>query len=174
MTPKRLAPARITAALLRRHCACDGQVEKFEKEWPRGAAVTLSNVRRAIAFGFDICWAARKLLSSPARKAYDEEVAPARKAYDEAIARKAYDEEIAPARKAYDEEIAPARKAYGEAIEPARKAYDEAIATARKAYGEAIAPARKAYDEEIAPAFVKAWKMMQRKRPARRRPRRRP
>jgi hypothetical protein len=61
------------------------------------------------------------LLTSPARKAYDEVIATARKAYDEAIA---------PAQRAYDAASATDHKAYAEAIATAWKAYAEAIATA--------------------------------------------
>ena len=135
----------ITKELLKKHRACKNQINKFDKLFPNGVDAT-RELCLAHAQTFDFIWA-RRLLSPPARKAYNEAPAPAREAYDEAIA---------PAWKAYDEALAPARKARDEAIAPAWKAYDEATAPAYKAFDEAIAPAYKARDEAIAAAWFDA------------------
>ena len=116
--------------------ACNTQVILFRQTFGIEAEVTPEAVA-SVAHLFDWTWASQNLLSTPARRAYDEAIAPARKAYDEAIA--------------------PAEKAYDEARAPAEKAYDEAIALAEKAYNEALAPARKAYDEARALAFCEAY-----------------
>ena len=160
----------ITAGMLREQLACMGQYELFCRTWPDGCKVTLEDCKNAVRLGFDIYWAARRLLGkaeleayneavATARKAYYEAVAPAQKAFDEAIApaQKAFDEAVAPAWKEYEEAVAPVRKAYDEAVAPVRKAYDEAVATEWKAYNEAVAPARKAFDEAKVIAFYEAW-----------------
>ena len=98
----------ITKELLKKHRACKDQLDKFDKLFPNGVDAT-RELCLAHAQTFDFIWA-RRLLSPPARKAYNEAIAAARKASDEATApaRKAYDEAIAPARKAYDEALAAA------------------------------------------------------------------
>ena len=162
----------ITKEFLESKGACREQLEILFTEFPNGGEVTLGNCLRAAALNIDFDWAADKLLSTtarkayleakakaPAQKAYDEAKAPARKAYDEAIAPtwKVYDEVMATARKAYLEAKAPSQKAYDEAIAPERKAYLEARATAWKVYKEATAPAWKVYKEATAPAFYQSW-----------------
>jgi hypothetical protein len=89
----------------------------FRKLFPRGASVTLANVRKAQEAGLDVHWAARNLLNAPARKTYEEACALALRAYDEAraLALRAYNEAYAPAWKAYNEARALAWKAYNEA-----------------------------------------------------------
>ena len=96
----------ITADMLREHNACTEQYKLFCRTWPKGCKVTLKDCKKAVRLGFDIDWAAQRLLGKAELKAYYEAVALAQKEYDEAIA---------PARKAYDEAFAPVRKAYREA-----------------------------------------------------------
>ena len=116
--------------------ACTRQVELFHQLFGDRCTVSV-DLCVAHAAQFDWSWAAQKLLSAPAYRAYDEAYATARKAYDEAIA--------------------PACKACDEAYATACKAYDEAYATACKACGEAIAMARRARDEAKARAFAIAF-----------------
>ena len=81
-----MSARRITAAMLREHHACPGQLATFELEWPKGVVPTLAACRRALALGLDLNWAARVLMPAPALKAYDEACATAWKAYNEARA----------------------------------------------------------------------------------------
>ena len=122
--------------------ACTQQVELFRQLFGDRCTVSV-DLCVAHAAQFDWSWAAQKLLSALANKAWGEAIAPANKAWGEAYATacKARDEAVAVANKAYDEAVAPARKAWGEAIAPANKARDEAVAVARKAWGEAKARA---------------------------------
>ena len=138
----------ITAGMLREQLACTVQYELFCRTWPDGCKVTLKDCKKAVRLGFDIYWAARRLLGKAELKTFDEAVATARKAYYEAVA---------PAQKAYNEATAPAQKEFDEAAALALNAYDEAVAPARKAYEEAVAPARKAFDEAKVIAFYEAW-----------------
>ncbi len=132
----------ITAAMLRKAGACRRLLAKLAAEWPDGAPVTVEIVTRAIDLGADLHWAVNKLLSAPARRAYDEATAPAQRACDEATA--------------------PAQRAYDEATVPARRAYDEAMAQAQRAYDEATAQARRAHGEAMIAAFVTAWNKQER------------
>ena len=138
----------ITADMLSEHKACTEQYKLFCKTWPDGCKVTLEDCKNAVRLGFDIDWAARRLLGKAELEAYDEAIAPAQKEYEEAFA---------PVQKAYDEAVALAQKVFNEAFATARKAFDEAIAPARKAYDEAFAPVRKAYREAKVIAFYEAW-----------------
>ena len=138
----------ITKEFLESKGACREQLEILFTEFPNGGEVTLGNCLRAAALNIDFDWAADKLLSTTARKAYYEAIAPTWKVYDEVMA---------TARKAYLEAKAPSQKAYDEAIAPERKAYLEARATAWKVYKEATAPAWKVYKEATAPAFYQSW-----------------
>ena len=160
----------ITADMLSEHKACTGQYELFCMTWPDGCKVTLEDCKKAVRLGFDIYWAARRLLGKAELKTFDEAVATARKAYYEAIApaQKAYNEATAPAQKefdeaaalalnAYNEAVAPARKAYREAFAPVQKEYEEAVAPAQKAFDEVVVPSRKAYNEAKVIAFYEAW-----------------
>ena len=109
----------ITKWLLEKHGACKSQVDKFVDLFPDGVVPT-RDLCSAHAQTFSFAWA-RRLLSPPARKAYNEAIASASKAYDETVAaaRKVYDEAAASASKAYDEAVAAARKVYNEAVVPA-------------------------------------------------------
>lgn len=55
--------ARITVALLERKAACPTQVSRFMIMFPRGAAVTVANARRALEGGLNLEWAAQRLLT---------------------------------------------------------------------------------------------------------------
>ena len=107
----------ITADMLSEHKACTEQYKLFCKTWPDGCKVTLEDCKNAVRLGFDIDWAARRLLGKAELEAYDEAIAPAQKEYEEAFApvQKAYDEAVATARKAHDEVVAPVQKVFNEA-----------------------------------------------------------
>ena len=130
--PARLRRKTITAEWLVQQGACRDHVIRFRAEFGESAAITPSTIRRASVAGLDFDWAAEKLLTAPARKAYEDATATTRKAYDDARA---------TAWKAYDDATATAWKAYVDARATAWKAYEDAKATARKAYVDATATA---------------------------------
>ena len=123
----RRRPIIVTAASLIALGACGDQVAAFRATF--GESVTVprrASARRALASRvaearLDCGWYARRVLSPPALRAYDEARAPARRAYDEATA---------PAQRAHNEARATAQRAYQEATATAWRAYDEATATA--------------------------------------------
>lgn len=49
-------PAKITAEFLIQQEACRGMVSRFKEVFPRGAAVTLANLRKAEKAGLMIHW----------------------------------------------------------------------------------------------------------------------
>jgi len=110
----------INAARLRALKACSAQVERFVNLFGEGDMEPTLALCVEHAPTFDWDWA-RKLLSAPARRAYDEATIPARRAYSEATV---------TTWRAYSEATVTARRAYDEATIPARRAYDEALATA--------------------------------------------
>ena len=75
----------MTLAQLRGLEACAPQLEFFQRQFGTEVAVT-RELCLEYASSFDWNWAASRLLSAPARCAYDEAVAPARCAYDEVVA----------------------------------------------------------------------------------------
>jgi hypothetical protein len=116
--------------------ACTGQLLLFKQLF--GESVEISeSACILVADKFDWNWAANKLLSTSARKAYYEATASAGEAYHEARA--------------------SALKAYDEATAPAWKVYDKARASAGEAYNEAIVSALKAYNKVRASAFAKQY-----------------
>ena len=76
----------ITQKFLRSKGACREQLDILFAEFPNGGEVTLENCLRAAVLSIDFNWAANRLLSAPAEKAYREARAPAWKAYQEATA----------------------------------------------------------------------------------------
>ena len=52
----RVVPEKITAEWLQRIGACEVEVREFERLWPRGAKVTLRNVRKAQEYELDLEW----------------------------------------------------------------------------------------------------------------------
>jgi len=107
----RRRPIIVTAASLIALGACGDQVAAFRATF--GESVTVprrASARRALASRvaearLDCGWYARRVLSPPALRAYDEARAMALRAYDEATATawRVYDEATAMAQRAYDE-----------------------------------------------------------------------
>ena len=153
---------RITAKMLRDAGACNDQVVLFEREWPNGARVTLTNCRRAIELGLNLDWAACRFLPAPGRAVYEQAVAPAWAAYEQAKA--AYEQ----AEAAYEQAEAAYEQAKA-AYEQAKAAYEQAWAAdeqAKAAYEQAKAPAWAvyeqawaAYQQAVASAFYEAAKV---------------
>lgn len=56
----------ITAALLRKRKACEGQVDAFEREWPEGMAVTAANLARCRALGLNVEWGGTPVVETAA------------------------------------------------------------------------------------------------------------
>ena len=99
----------LTIADLEMVRACEEQVAKFRELFGNEVLVTVElAVQHAADFDWD--WAARKLLSAPARAAYNAAVAPEWDAYEasEAAADAAYDAATAAAWAAYEAARAPA------------------------------------------------------------------
>ena len=90
---------KITVKQLKDKKACLEQVAIFQKEWPKGAEITLEALQRAVELGLDIEWFALTFLPAPAREAYEKAIASALEAYKKAIA---------PAWEAYEKARAPA------------------------------------------------------------------
>ena len=63
-------PAKITICWLRKHDACEEQLQKFEVEWPDGAPFTAESLRRAAEIHLDLDWFAKSYLSAPAWAEY--------------------------------------------------------------------------------------------------------
>ena len=74
-------PRRITATWLKENGACD--VDGFRKLFPRGAAVTVANAKKAIDAGLDVRWLIERLPRS-ARAEYDKARAAALAEYNKA------------------------------------------------------------------------------------------
>ena len=90
--------------------ACAGQVKTFRRLFGASATVTLANCIKAVKAEMSFDWAARYLLSAPARDAYDKAIVTAGDAYKKAIAT-AWDtckKTTIPAWDAYDKAIATA------------------------------------------------------------------
>ena len=81
---------KVTAALLKKHKACSSEVERFNREFPGGADITLDNCHKAVTCDFNILWFASHCLPAPLWKAYEEGEAPLLKAYEEGKAQLLY------------------------------------------------------------------------------------
>ena len=62
-------PKRITFQSLRRRGACFSQHRLFERTFPKGAALTLENCKKARTARLDLIWLAEEFFDSPK---YDE------------------------------------------------------------------------------------------------------
>ena len=56
--------------MLRRAGACREDIQRFAREWPRGAFVTRPNIQRAIELRLSLDWAAATLLPCSAWNIY--------------------------------------------------------------------------------------------------------
>lgn len=127
----------LTPAILDKHRTGVKETESFEAAFgPEGLDFSDPNrddeiIEKAISANLDLFWAAKKLLTSGAHKAYLKIIAPAQKTYDETIISTyvAYNKTIASTREAYYETEATAYRAYKQAIIQARKAHLKAVAT---------------------------------------------
>ena len=122
----------ITAAWLTEREACRDQVETFEAEWPGGAELNETNIRRALELHLDLDWLARKVLRGQARREYGG-------ALDLALAE--YKRATAPAWAEYQRVIAQALAEYERATAPAWAEYKRAIAPAQAECKRAVAQA---------------------------------
>ena len=138
---------KITARMLRLKGACSPQVELFRSVFPRGARVTLDNLKKAREAGLDVGWIVRQQPEEK-RAAYKAATAPAYAAYEAATAQ---------AWAAYQAAKAPALAAYQAATAPALAAYQAAKAPAWAAYQAATAQALAAYQAATDSAFISAF-----------------
>ena len=141
---------RFNIEILKKHDACQPQIELFTKQFPDGAPLTVE-AALSVSTVFDWNWAAKNLLTALNRDAYDAAVKPALEAYSAATkpAFDAHEAAMKPALEAYNAAMKPALEAYNAATKPAREAYDAATKPALEAYGATINAAREAYDAAI-------------------------
>ena len=111
----------ITAAWLTQRGACRDQVYTFEAEWPGGAELNETNIRRALELHLDLDWLARKVLTGQARREYHKAITLAWEKSQRAIA---------PAWAEYERATAPALAEYKRAVAPAQAEYERAVALA--------------------------------------------
>jgi hypothetical protein len=116
--------------------ACESQRDKFKKLFGKSVMVT-EELAIKHAQDFDWSWAAKYLLSEPARAEYERVRAPALAVYNNVLT--------------------AAWAEYSRATEPAWAEYSRAIATALEEYDKANATARAEYNKAMAPAFAKAY-----------------
>lgn len=62
---------------LTRRKACSEEVAIFDAEWPNGAEISAANILRAVTLELNIDWFARRILTAPAERAYEETTASA-------------------------------------------------------------------------------------------------
>ena len=146
----------LTPAILDKHRTGVKETESFEAAFgPEGLDFSDPNrddeiIEKAISANLDLFWAAKKLLTSGAHKAYLKIIAPAQKIYDGTIA---------TASKAYNETIISTYVAYNKTIASTREAYYETEATAYRAYKQAIIQARKAHLKAVATELLTALRI---------------
>ena len=110
---------RITKAMLEAHGACSVEVEVFAHTWPKGAVVSLVNLRRAAELGLDLGWFAAGFLTgsakkefyagtAPATRAYSKETAPSLRVYKAAVASEEHQVARVSAWRVYYAETRPA------------------------------------------------------------------
>ena len=138
---------KISAALLRRLGACERGVAEFEAA-SGGKSVEVTRDWCIAHPNLNYSWAARHLLSRPARDAYYEATKPAHAAYSAAIR---------PPWDAYYEATKAARRAHDEAAKAVQDAYDEAAKAAWRAYYEAAKAAELALALYQSAAFADAY-----------------
>ena len=66
---KRL-PTTITAAWLESHDACRGQVELFERTWPKGVVVTQKTLASSAKAGLNLDWLAKRIIPASVYSKY--------------------------------------------------------------------------------------------------------
>jgi len=81
-----MTPKLITAKWLREKGPACSEVAIFEKEWPDGGRLTLTNLRRAAVLNLDLHWFARAYLPDSLRKEYSRKVAPLWEEYNQKVA----------------------------------------------------------------------------------------
>jgi hypothetical protein len=77
---------RITVAFLRKHEACDDQVDLFARVFPKGADISRDNILRAQAHYLNIHWLACTILEGPALVKYERVMESALAEYHRAMA----------------------------------------------------------------------------------------
>ena len=138
---------RFNIEILKKHDACQPQIELFTKHFADGAPLTVE-AALSVSTVFDWNWAAKNLLTALNRDAYDAATKPALEAYNASIK---------AALEAYIDSIKAADDAYEAAMKSARDAYEAARDTAREAYDAAIKSAREAGNPVRAKAFAELY-----------------
>ena len=132
---------RFNIEILKKHDACQPQIELFTKQFPDGAPLTVE-AALSVSTVFDWNWAAKNLLTALNRDAYRAATKPALEAYDASLkaALEAYNASIKAALEAYNASLKADDDAHEAAMKPARDAYEAARDTAFDAYSAATKP----------------------------------
>ena len=139
----------LTADLLSRLGACEGQVAIVRGLYPDRVDVSRRGIARLVRAGVTGWDWARVLLAPEAERARDAAAAEARRAYDAALAkaRRVYDAATAEPWRACDAATAEARRVYGAATAEPWRVYSAVTAEAWRVYVAAMAEAwRVAWD----------------------------
>jgi len=148
---------RITVEMLRKHHACEGQVELFEETFPKGAPVTMRSLAKAQKVGLDVLWCER-LLTGPASAEYKKVVRQASAEYKKVVkqASAEYKKVVRQASAECEKVTAQARAEYekveGQAWAEYKKVVRQASAEYEKVEGQAWAE----YVKVTRPALVAA------------------
>jgi len=138
--------------------ACESQTVLFKVIFFKSVPVT-EKLCEEVAALFDFGWAARHLLTAPARAQFERVRAPACAEYERvrAPACAQYERVRAPARAEYDRVTAQARAQYDRVTAQAYAEYDRVTAPARAEYDRVTAQARAECQRVMAPAFAKLY-----------------
>ena len=121
---------RFNIEILKKHDACQPQIELFTKHFADGAPLTVE-AALSVSTVFDWNWAAKNLLTALNRDAYRAATKPALEAYDASLK---------AALEAYNASLKADDDAHEAAMKPARDAYEAARDTAFDAYSAATKP----------------------------------
>ena len=148
---------KVTLQDLQTHGACLGQQQRFQRAFPNGAKVNLTNARKAVKSRLILSWVAEHLLTPAAYKRWDKATDKAHAACEKAknAAERAYDKAVNPARRKW------MRAKTDVASEKAYNAYGKINSKAATLQDRAKKAAVRAYDEACARALVEAVKWME-------------
>ena len=138
--------------------ACESQTGLFKEKFGESVRVTEKLCEKVAAL-FDLNWAARHLLTAPARAEYERVRAPACAEYERVRAQACaqFERVRAPACAEYERVRAPACAQYERVRAPARAQYERVTAPARAQYDRVTAQARAECQRVMAPAFAKLY-----------------
>jgi hypothetical protein len=135
----------ITPKWLKVHGACPDQVAIVRKHWPKGATLTLVQLRRAARLGLSLSWLAERVLNPAQRAVWGAALVKANLAWDAAMAEpnRVRAAALAKADRAWNAASADLDRvwAWDAAMAEPDRACDAAGAEAERAWNAAIAEA---------------------------------